>query len=52
MVPRLSRLARAIDEEADTGKYAAFVTASSEGTNRKASRETRFKFYCRALTAE
>jgi Protein of unknown function DUF262 len=51
-VQRLSRLVRAIDDAVDTGKYAAFVTASSEGTNRKATRETRFQFYCKALTGE
>jgi uncharacterized protein with ParB-like and HNH nuclease domain len=52
VVPRLSRLARAIDEEAETGKYAAFYAASSGGTNVKATRETRFEYYCKALTVE
>jgi hypothetical protein len=51
-VQKISRLARAIEEEAEAGKYAAFVLASSEKTNVKAERETRFKFYCEALTAE
>ena len=51
-VQKLSRLARAIDEHAEAGKYAAFVKASSEKTNVKAERETRFKYYCEALTAE
>ncbi|MDP1570827.1 MAG: DUF262 domain-containing protein [Vicinamibacterales bacterium] len=51
-VKRLARLAQAIDDEVETGKYAAFVLASSEKTNVKAERETRFKYYCEALTAE
>lgn len=50
-VPRLSRLARAIDEEAVTGRYGRFVEASSGGTNVKGTREIRFQAYCRALTA-
>ena len=48
-VERLSRLARAIDEEVETGRYARFVRASSEKTNVKEEREVRFAAYCEAV---
>ena len=48
-VQRLSRLAKAVDDVLDAGKYASFVRASSEKTNVKKERETRFKHCCQAL---
>jgi hypothetical protein len=48
-VARLTKLIRAVDDEVQTGKYAAFVRASSEKTNVKAERATRFTYYCEAL---
>lgn len=48
-IERLSRLAQAIDDEVESGKYARFVKASGEKTNVKEEREIRFVTYCEAL---
>jgi hypothetical protein len=49
-LPRLTALAEAVENGEETGKFAKFVDASTEKTNVKANRETRFKAFCRALT--
>ena len=51
-IEHLSRLARAIDENVTTGRYARFVRASEEKTNVRAEREVRIRYFCEALTAE
>lgn len=51
-VQRLSRLARAVDDAVETGRYARFVRASSEKTNVKSEREVRFRAFCEALTPQ
>lgn len=47
----IKRLAAA-HEEKDLGEFAEYVTAASEGGNRKAQREVRIKWLCRALRGE
>jgi len=49
---RLSELAEAIESDSPSKKYEAFVAAVREGTNTKLNRITRFKYFCRALTAK
>lgn len=50
-VERLSRLARAVDENVTAGRYARFVRASEEKTNVKSEREIRIRYFCEALAA-
>ncbi len=46
---RLSLLAEAVEEKDDKGTYRAFVRATEKGTNVKAERETRFRYFVHAL---
>jgi hypothetical protein len=49
-VPALSQLSNAIDQEDEEGEFGQFVLASTSKTNVKAQRETRFRWFCRALS--
>lgn len=46
----LTQLAAAIEQDDTAGPYAEFVAASTDRTNVKSQRETRFTWFCRALT--
>ncbi|HEX2765412.1 MAG TPA: DUF262 domain-containing protein [Candidatus Limnocylindria bacterium] len=51
VVVNLTRMATVLsDDERPPGRLRPFVDASAERTNVKDQRETRFKWYCRALT--
>ena len=52
IVPNLTILAQAADQEEPEGKYSNFIKASTEKTNTRENRGTRFKWFCRALTNE
>lgn len=49
-LPALTQIAEAIEQDDTSGPYAEFVAASTDRTNVKSQRETRFKWFCRALT--
>jgi hypothetical protein len=51
-VPNLTALSQAVDAEAQGSRFAQFVEASSEKTNVRETRATRFKWMCKALTRE
>jgi hypothetical protein len=52
VLPNLTALAQAAEQEEATGKFADFIKASSEKTNTRENRVARFKWFCRALTSE
>ena len=51
-IPALSLLADAIEQDDPAANYAEFVDASTSKTNVKAQRETRFRWFCRALVGQ
>ena len=51
-VPNLGTLAQAAEQEEAEGKFADFIKASTEKTNTRENRITRFKWFCKALTHE
>lgn len=50
VLPALTTLAAALEQDDPESPYAEFVAASTDRTNVKSQRETRFKWFCRALT--
>ncbi|MGB9072124.1 MAG: DUF262 domain-containing protein [Terriglobales bacterium] len=52
VLPNLSALAQAAEQEEAEGKFADFIKASNEKTNTRENRIARFKWFCRALTSE
>lgn len=52
VLPPLTQLAAAIEQDDTQGPFAAFVAASTDRTNVKSQRETRFEWFCRALSGE
>ena len=48
----LSSLADALDNPDERGLYGEFLAASAKGTNVKAARETRVRWFCKALLGE
>lgn len=51
-LPALSLLANAIEQDEPAANYAGFVEASTSKTNVKSQRETRFRWFCRALAGQ
>jgi hypothetical protein len=49
VLPRLTRLAQAVENGDEEGRLARFVRASSEKTNVRVNRAIRFRSMCRAL---
>lgn len=52
VVDGLSTLLRALEEQDTRGPCASFVTACAAKTNRKEPRQTRFVWFCKALTGQ
>ena len=52
VVPNLTELALAAEQDEAKGKFAEFIRASIEKTNVRDNRIVRFKWFCRALTSE
>jgi hypothetical protein len=52
VLPALSRLAAAVDGDELDGPFADFIRASTDRTNVRSQRESRFVWFCRALTDE
>lgn len=52
VLPNLTALAQAAEQDEAKGKFADFIEASVEKTNVRENRVVRFKWFCRALTSE
>jgi hypothetical protein len=52
VVPNLTTLAQAAEQDEPDGKFAEFIEASTEKTNVRENRIARFKWFCKALTSE
>jgi hypothetical protein len=49
-LPNLTALAHAAEQDEAEGRFAEFIKASTEKTNTRENRVTRFKWFCKALT--
>lgn len=52
VLPNLTTLAQAAEQDEAEGKFADFIKASTEKTNVRENRIVRFKWFCKALTSE
>jgi hypothetical protein len=52
VVPNLTTLAQAAEQDEAEGKFADFIKASNEKTNVRENRIIRFKWFCKAITSE
>lgn len=52
VLPSLSALAQAAEQDEAEGRFADFIKASTEKTNVRENRIVRFKWFCRALSTE
>jgi hypothetical protein len=52
VIPNLTSLANAAEQDEAEGRFADFIRASNEKTNTRENRVTRFKWFCKALTSD